>query len=78
MKNANIFIDVDLTLIDADGALLPGAREGLEILASRDCHLYLWSSNGRDYAVKAARVVRCGASQPSGVEDPGQSEPAPG
>jgi hypothetical protein len=29
MKNANVFIDVDLTLVDASGALLPGAREAL-------------------------------------------------
>jgi hypothetical protein len=27
MKNANIFIDVDLTLVDAKGKLFEGARE---------------------------------------------------
>jgi hypothetical protein len=30
MKNANVFIDVDLTLVDANGKLLAGARESLE------------------------------------------------
>jgi hypothetical protein len=29
MKNANVFVDVDLTLVDANGKLLDGAREGL-------------------------------------------------
>ena len=28
MKNANIFVDVDLTLVDANLKLLPGAKEG--------------------------------------------------
>ena len=28
MKNANVFIDVDLTLIDASGRLLEGAQQG--------------------------------------------------
>ena len=27
MKNANVFVDVDLPLIDANGRLLDGARE---------------------------------------------------
>ena len=29
MKNANIFVDVDLTLVDANKRLLPGAAEML-------------------------------------------------
>jgi hypothetical protein len=29
MKNTNIFIDVDLTLVDANSKLLDGAREAL-------------------------------------------------
>jgi hypothetical protein len=29
MKNANVFVDVDLTLVDANGKLLEGAQEGL-------------------------------------------------
>src|SRR5262245_6463556 len=32
MKAANVFVDVDLTLVDANGNLLDGAREGLQRL----------------------------------------------
>ena len=56
MKNVNIFVDVDLTLIDGDGQLLDGAREGLERMVNADCHLHLWSTNGRDYAIKVAKL----------------------
>jgi hypothetical protein len=31
MKNANVFVDVDLTLVDANGRILPGAAEGLQL-----------------------------------------------
>ena len=54
MKNANIFVDVDLTLIDASGNILPGAGEALAKLKAKGCHLFLWSSNGADYARQAA------------------------
>ena len=54
MKNANIFVDVDLTLVDANGMLLGGAREALEMLRDKGCHLFLWSSNGADYCRKIA------------------------
>lgn len=54
MKNANIFVDVDLTLVDANKSLLPGAKEGLEKLKARGCHLFLWSTNGGEYARKIA------------------------
>ena len=54
MKNANIFVDVDLTLVDANKNLLPGAKEGLEKLRERGCHLFLWSTNGMEYARKIA------------------------
>ena len=50
MKNANVFVDVDLTLVDANGRLLEGAREGLQRLKDRGCHLFLWSSVGAEYA----------------------------
>ena len=43
MKNANIFVDVDLTLVDANGKLLDGAREALQRLRDEGCHLFLWS-----------------------------------
>ncbi len=54
MKNANIFVDVDLTLVDASQNLLPGAREALERLKEEGCHLFLWSSCGVDYCRKVA------------------------
>src|SRR5437762_304945 len=56
MKNANIFIDVDLTLIDADGRLLDGAREALNRLRDEGCHLFLWSSCGAEYCRKIAGI----------------------
>jgi hypothetical protein len=54
MKNANVFIDVDLTLVDANGKLLAGAREGLNRLKDEGCHLFLWSTCGTDYCRKIA------------------------
>jgi hypothetical protein len=54
MKNANIFVDVDLTLVDANGNLLEGAGEALAALKSAGCHLFLWSSVGADYCRKIA------------------------
>jgi hypothetical protein len=56
MKNANIFIDVDLTLVDANGKLLDGAREGLERLRNKGCHLFLWSTVGPEYCRKVAQL----------------------
>ena len=56
MKNANIFVDVDLTLVDANKNLLPGAADALNQLQERGCHLFLWSTNGADYARKVAAL----------------------
>jgi hypothetical protein len=56
MKNANIFIDVDLTLVDGKGRLLPGAREALVRLKDTGCHLFLWSSVGADYCRRVAAL----------------------
>ena len=56
MKNANIFIDVDLTLVDAEGRLLDGARESLQRFRDEGCHLFLWSSVGIDYCRKVAAL----------------------
>jgi len=57
VKNANIFVDVDLTLVDAQGRLADGAREALQRLKDRGCHLFLWSTVGIDYAkATAARL----------------------
>lgn len=54
MKNANVFVDVDLTLIDAAGRLLPGAAEALQRLRDSGCHLFLWSSCGAEYCRQVA------------------------
>lgn len=54
MKNANVFVDVDLTLVDANGRLLEGAREGLLRLKGEGCHLFLWSTAGVGYARSVA------------------------
>ena len=58
MKNANIFVDVDLTLVDAKGNLLEGAKEALVKLKDKGCHLFLWSSVGMEYAKKVAALHR--------------------
>ena len=54
MENVNIFVDVDLTLVDASGQLLDGAREALARLREQGCHLFLWSTGGADYCRKVA------------------------
>ena len=54
MKNANVFVDVDLTLVDANGKMLAGAPEALNKLRAKGCHLFLWSTNGADYSRKTA------------------------
>ena len=56
MKNANVFIDVDLTLIDANGRLLEGAREACVALRDAGCHLFMWSSVGAEYCRKVAQL----------------------
>jgi ribonucleotide monophosphatase NagD (HAD superfamily) len=61
VKNANIFVDVDLTLVDANGRMLPGASEALNKLQAKGCHLFLWSTNGAEYARKVASL--CGLTQ---------------
>ena len=56
MKNANVFVDVDLPLVDANKKLLPGATEALAKLRDKGCHLFLWSTNGAVYARKIASL----------------------
>ncbi len=56
MKNANVFVDVDLTLVDANGKLLDGARDGLQELKDAGCHLFQWSTCGAEYCRKVARL----------------------
>ena len=55
MKNANVFVDVDLTLVDANGKMLSGAPEALSKLQDKGCHLFLGSTNGAEYAHKTAQ-----------------------
>jgi phosphoglycolate phosphatase-like HAD superfamily hydrolase len=50
MKNVNVFVDVDLTLVDHNGRLIEGAETALRSLKRRGCHLYLWSNGGAQYA----------------------------
>jgi hypothetical protein len=50
VKNADVFVDVDLTLVDANGKLLDGAREDLQRLKNEGCYLFLWSTVGLEYA----------------------------
>lgn len=52
MKNVNIFVDVDLTLVDQNQKLLEGARDALRQLVDRGCHIYVWSTGGADYCRK--------------------------
>jgi phosphoglycolate phosphatase-like HAD superfamily hydrolase len=56
MKNANVFVDVDLRLVDANCKLLEGARDGLQKLTDAGCHLFLWSTCGAEYCRKVARL----------------------
>ena len=56
MKNANIFVDVDRTLIDANGRLRHGATDALSKLKEKGSHLFLWSINGAEYARRVAKI----------------------
>ena len=50
----NVSIDVDLTLIDKDGQLLPKANDAITKLKSADCNITLWSLAGAEYAKSIA------------------------
>jgi|GEM_PF-3508617 len=57
MSVRTIFIDVDLTLINADNELLPGARKGLEWLKnSKGYKLVCWSAGGEEYARRILKM----------------------
>jgi len=56
MKNANVFVDVDLTLVDANGKIIPGAKEAIQRLREAGCHLFLWSTCGAEYCRKVAAL----------------------
>ncbi len=51
-----ISIDVDLTIIDKNQALLPNVVEGLVALKTKGYKLSLWSSCGKNYAVQIAQM----------------------
>lgn len=54
MKNVNIYVDVDLTLVDHIGCILPEAIDGLRTLREAGCHLFLWSTGGAEYCRSVA------------------------
>ena len=58
MKNVNVFVDVDLTLVDERGSMLPLAAEALQVLHDAGCHLFLWSTGGSDYCRTVAERCR--------------------
>lgn len=49
MRNVNVFVDIDLTLVDHLGTFKPGATEAMQILHDGGCHLFLWSTGGAQY-----------------------------
>ena len=55
MKNVNLFVDVDLTLVDERGVMIDGADEAMRILHDAGCHLFLWSTGGREYCETVAK-----------------------
>lgn len=55
-NSTNIFVDVDLTLVDESGKLLDGAREALQRLRDEGYHLFLWSAAGADYCRQVAQL----------------------
>lgn len=54
MRNVNIYVDVDLTIVDSQGGLLPNAVEGLLTLREAGCRLFLWSGAGAEYCRQVA------------------------
>jgi hypothetical protein len=54
MRNVNVYVDVDLTLIDHQGILLPNAVQAVQILYDAGCHLFLWSTGGAKYCRQVA------------------------
>ena len=53
--STNVFVEVDLTLVDADGQMLDGAREALVQFRTGGCSLFLWSAAGAEYARLVAK-----------------------
>lgn len=54
MRNVNIFVDVDLTIVDHQGILLPHVAEAMHTLYDAGCNLFLWSTGGATYCREVA------------------------
>ena len=54
MRNVNVYVDVDLTLVDERGVLLPDAAAAIWALYDAGCHLFLWSTGGGEYCRRVA------------------------
>jgi hypothetical protein len=54
MRNVNVFVDVDLTLVDHQGVLLPNVAAAMQTLYDGGCHLFLWSTGGAAYCRQVA------------------------
>src|SRR4051794_38768266 len=54
MRNVNVFVDVDLTLVDERGLILPDAAAAMRLLYDAGCHLFLWSTGGGEYCRRVA------------------------
>jgi len=54
MRNVNLYVDVDLTLVDHHGVLLPNVAEAMRVLYDGGCHLFLWSTGGAEYCRQVA------------------------
>ena len=54
MNNPHVYIDVQQTVIDANGQLFDGVAEALGRLKTAGFRLYLWSSEGGYYAWETA------------------------
>lgn len=50
-----VFIDIDLTLIDIDGNLLPEVSSRLQEMRARQYDLIAWSQGGKEYADKVLK-----------------------
>jgi hypothetical protein len=59
----NVCIDVDLTVIDEEGELLPGAIEAFTELRDVPCELTLWSAAGAEYAKSVTGKPSCWPAQ---------------
>jgi hypothetical protein len=62
MRNVNVFVDVDLTLVDHLCVLKPGAVEAMQTLFDGGCHLFL-SLDGRRTVLPERRVTSVRGAQ---------------